>query len=86
MNNDKVVIDNEPTPVAKTVHSGKNTEDSYEGRKHEPDIDGPQQDSQETDEIYSDPRKEEDLPVGGVNVAELKANDLSKEGNPSKDR
>ena len=58
-----------------------NPEDSYEGRKHQPDIDGPQQASQETDEIYSDPRKEEDLPDGGKNVGDLNAFDLSKEGN-----
>lgn len=64
-----------PTPV------GKNTKDSYEGRKHKPDIDGPQQDSQETDEVYSDPRLEENLPLGGVNAADLNAHDLSKDGN-----
>lgn len=58
-----------------------NPRDSYEGRKHQPDIDGPQQASQETDEIYSDPRKEEDLPDGGKNVGDLNAYDLSKEGN-----
>ncbi|MBH0085714.1 hypothetical protein I6E84_05710 [Psychrobacter sp. SCQQ22] len=58
-----------------------NAQDSYEGRKHEPDIDGPQQDSQETDEIYADPRKEEDLPAGGKNVADLNAQDLSQKGN-----
>ncbi|KAA0915273.1 hypothetical protein [Psychrobacter sp. ANT_WB68] len=58
-----------------------NAQDSYEGRKHEPDIDGPQQKSQETDEIYSDPRKEENLPAGGKNVADLNAYDLSQKGN-----
>lgn len=58
-----------------------NPQDSYEGRKHEPNIDGPQQESQETDEIYSDPRKEEDLPAGGKNVADLNAYDLSQKGN-----
>ncbi|KAF0568378.1 hypothetical protein FQV37_1104 [Psychrobacter nivimaris] len=58
-----------------------NAPDSYEGRKHEPDIDGPEQDSQETDEIYSDPRKEENLPAGGKNVADLNAHDLSKNNN-----
>lgn len=55
-----------------------NARDSYEGRKYEPDIDGPQQKSQETDEIYSDPRKEENLPAGGKNVADLNAYDLSR--------
>lgn len=58
-----------------------NAPDSYEGRKHEPDIDGPQQKSQETDEIYADPRKEENLPDGGENVADLNAYDLSQKGN-----
>ena len=58
-----------------------NAPDSYEGRKHEPDIDGPQQKSQETDEIYADPRKEENLPDGGKNVADLNAYDLSQKGN-----
>ena len=58
-----------------------NAQDSYEGRKHEPNIDGPQQESQETDEIYVDPRKEENLPAGGKNVADLNAYDLSQEGN-----
>ncbi|MBP2280309.1 hypothetical protein H4W00_001122 [Psychrobacter sp. PL19] len=59
----------------------KNTEDSYEGRKYDPEIDGPQQKSQETDEIYADPRKEEDLPAGGKNVGDLDAHDLSQKGN-----
>lgn len=58
-----------------------NVQDSYEGRKHEPNIDGPQQESQETDEIYVDPRKEENLPAGGKDVADLNAYDLSQEGN-----
>ena len=62
----------------------KNPKDSYKGRKYEPDIDGPEQESQETDEIYSDPRKEEDLPAGGKNVADLNAYDLSKKGNESR--
>jgi hypothetical protein len=61
------------------VPTPKNTKDSYEGRKHLPDIDGPQQESQETDEIYSDPRKEENLPAGGKNVGEMNAYDLSQE-------
>lgn len=58
-----------------------NVKGSYEGRKNEPDIDGPQQESQETDEIYSDPRKEENLPPGGKNVGDLNAHDLSQKGN-----
>ncbi|MBE0405779.1 hypothetical protein ACT3TI_03140 [Psychrobacter sp. AOP22-C1-22] len=72
-NEEKVLVD-DPS----LLHP-KNSQDSYEGRKHEPDIDGPQQESQETDEIYSDPRKEEDLPAGGKNVADLDAHDLSQE-------
>lgn len=58
-----------------------NPKNSYEGRKHQPDIDGPQQASQETDEIYADPRKEEDLPAGGKNIADLNAYDLGREDN-----
>ncbi|MEN6669127.1 hypothetical protein AAJP47_02005 [Psychrobacter sp. B38] len=58
-----------------------NSKDSYEGRKHKPDIDGPQQASEETDEVYVDPRKEEDLPAGGKNVADLNAYDLSQNAN-----
>ena len=56
----------------------ENPKGSYEGRKYEPSIDGPEQDSQETDEIYADPRKEENLPAGGKNVANLNAHDLSQ--------
>lgn len=59
----------------------ENTEDSYEGRKYDPEIDGPEQVSQETDEIYTDPRKEENLPAGGKNVGELNAHDLSQKNN-----
>lgn len=70
-----VVVDD---PVAARAESSK---DSYEGRKYAPQIDGPIQDSQETDEIYADPRKEEDLPAGGKNVGDLNAFDLGQEGN-----
>ena len=59
----------------------ENPKDSYAGRKHKPEIDGPEQDSQETDEVYADPRKEENLPAGGKNAAELSAYDLSQKGN-----
>lgn len=74
--------DEEAVPVIDPVpaQSPKPT-DSYEGRKHQPDIDGPEQASQETDEIYVDPRKEENLPAGGKNVADLNAYDLSQNGN-----
>ncbi len=84
----KVLIDNEQPndeevvpvhdPVPDTL---ENPKDSYEGRKHDPEIDGPQQASQETDEIYADPRKSENLPAGGKNVADLNAYDLSQDGN-----
>lgn len=78
-NKEKVLVDD---PVASgPQNTRENTKDSYEGRKHESDIDGPQQDSQETDEIYSDPREEENLPAGGKNVADLNAHDLSKNNN-----
>lgn len=72
----------EAVPVIDPVsaQSPKST-DSYEGRKYQPDIDGPEQASQETDEIYVDPRKEEDLPAGGKNVADLNAYNLSQNGN-----
>ena len=49
----------------------KNPKDGYKGRKYEPDI----------DEVYVDPRKEEDLPPGGKNVADLNAYDLSQKNN-----
>jgi hypothetical protein len=73
LNNEQQVIIND-----KAALKAQNPKDSYEGRKHDVDIDGPQQDSQETDEIYSDPRKEENLPAGGKNVADLDAYDLSQ--------
>ncbi len=60
----------------------ENPKDSYEGRKYEPNIDGPEQASQETDEVFVDPRKEEDLPPGGKNVGDLNAHDLSQKNNP----
>lgn len=75
-NNEEPVSVNDPAKL-----HPDNATDSYEGRKHEPDIDGPQQDSQETDEIYADPRKEENLPAGGKNVGDLNAYDLSQKGN-----
>lgn len=74
-NEEKVIIDD---PV---VTDKLNPKNSYEGRKHEPNIDGPEQASQETDEVYSDPRKEENLPAGGKNIADLNAYDLSKNNN-----
>ncbi len=72
---EKVIIDDP------AINKPLNPKDSYEGRKYDPEIDGPQQASQETDEVYADPRKEEDLPAGGKNVAELNAYDLSIKGN-----
>lgn len=91
MTDNKIIIDDEHSVTlddnldsranADAQCAADNPKDSYEGRKHKPEIDGPQQASQETDEIYSDPRKEEDLPPGGKNVADLNAADLSQEGN-----
>ncbi|SLJ85347.1 hypothetical protein [Psychrobacter sp. DAB_AL43B] len=75
-NNEEPVFIDDPAAL-----EPDNTRDSYEGRKHDPEIDGPQQESQETDEIYSDPRKEENLPDGGKNVGDLNAYDLSQKGN-----
>lgn len=72
---ERVVVDD---PIAAKA---ENPKDSYEGRKHQPNIDGPEQASQETDEVYVDPRKEEDLPAGGRNVGELNAYDLTQEDN-----
>ena len=73
---DKKVLVDDPA-----VSHRPNPKGSYAGRKHEPEIDGPIEDSQETDEIYADPRKEEDLPAGGKNVGDLNAYDLSQKGN-----
>ena len=74
-NEEKVVVDD---PAALEPD---NPRDSYEGRKNDAEIDGPQQASQETDEIYADPRKEENLPDGGKNVGDLNAQNLSQKGN-----
>lgn len=75
--NDEAAVPVDDSVIAKK----ENPTGSYEGRKHEPKIDGPGQDSQETDEVYADPRKEEDLPAGGKNVADLNAYDLSQKNN-----
>lgn len=75
-NDEEPVVINDPVKA-----KPKNTKNSYEGRKYKPEIDGPEQASQETDEVYSDPRKEEDLPAGGKNVGDLNAHNLSQEGN-----
>lgn len=54
----------------------------YEGRKHKPDIDGPQQASQETDDVYEDGReKDVKLPPAGKNVGDLNAFDLGRHDN-----
>lgn len=76
-NNEEAVPMRDPASVRP-----ENPKDSYEGRKYEPNIDGPEQASQETDEVFVDPRKEEDLPPGGKNVADLNAHDLSQKNNP----
>ena len=74
-NEESVVVDDPAEAVS------QNLEGSYEGRKHEPNIDGPEQASQETDEVYADPRKQENLPAGGKDVDELNAYDLSQKNN-----
>lgn len=80
--NEKTVNNEEPVPVIDPAAlAPDNPKDSYEGRKNEPDIKGPTQKSQETDEIYADPRKDEKLPDGGKNVGDLNAFDLSQKGN-----
>ena len=61
------------------VDQVENPKDSYEGRKYEPEIDGPEQASQETDEVYVDPRDTENLPAGGKNVGDLNAYDLDRD-------
>ncbi|TXD98395.1 hypothetical protein ES754_05615 [Psychrobacter frigidicola] len=76
VNNEEEVFVDDPAALAP-----ENPEGSYEGRKNDPDIKGPQQKSQETDEIYADPRKDEDIPDGGKNVGDLSAFNLSQEGN-----
>lgn len=82
MSNNTGPNDEEAVPVRDPVVANpRNPNNSYEGRKHLPNIDGPEQASQETDEVYVDPRKEEDLPAGGKNVADLNAYDLSRNGN-----
>lgn len=74
VSNEEEVVIHDPAALAPD-----NTKDSYEGRKNDPDIDGPQQASQETDEIYADPRKEESLPDSGKNIGELNAYHLNQE-------
>ena len=80
--NKKTLNNEEPVPIYDPAAlEPDNPRDSYVGRKYKPDIKGPQEKSQETDEIYADPRKEEDLPDGGKNVGDLNAYDLSLKGN-----
>ena len=71
---DQVIVDDHADLV-----EAENPKDSYEGRKYEPKIDGPEQASQETDEVYVDPRDTEDLPAGGKNVGDLNAHNLGKD-------
>lgn len=73
----------EPVPVNDPIDRNTTSKDSYKGRKNQPNIDGPEQASQETDEIYVDPRRQEDLPAGGMNVADLNAYDLTQKDNVS---
>lgn len=74
LNNEEAVIVDDPV-------KGKleTPRDSYEGRKYMPNIKGPQSPSQETDEVFSDPRKEENLPDGGKNAGELNAFNLGRD-------
>lgn len=81
-NHNEIAVERNTVPAAaSTENKPENPEGSYEGRKHQPDIDGPEQASQETDEVYADPRKQEDLPPAGVNAGDLNVSDLSKEAN-----
>ncbi|WP_296404767.1 hypothetical protein [Psychrobacter sp.] len=65
--------------TAKTSDKGDLEAGSYEGTKHEPDISGPQQKSQETDDVYVDTRDQDSgLPPAGKNVGELNAFDLGR--------
>lgn len=76
VNNEEAVVVDDPA-----VGEVENPRGSYKGRKDLPNIKGPEAPSQETDEVYSDPRKEEDLPPAGKNVGELNAFNLGKEDN-----
>lgn len=76
---------NELPAIDQTQDSVKDAEEeklepgSYEGRKYQSEIDGPQQDSQETDDVYDDEReKDSGLPPAGKNVGELNAFDLGR--------
>ena len=64
---------------AETSDKGDLEQGTYEGRKHQPDIDGPQQASQETDDVYDEGREDDTrLPPAGKNVGELNAFDLGR--------
>lgn len=63
---------------SKGTEEGKEELGDYEGTKHQPEIDGEQQDSQETDEVYLDPRAQAGLPPAGKNVGDLNAHDLGR--------
>ncbi|UNK04790.1 hypothetical protein MN210_11390 [Psychrobacter raelei] len=55
---------------------------TYGGNKNLPEIDGPQQASQETDDVYEDTRKmNSGLPPAGKNVGDLNAFDLGRHDN-----
>ena len=75
-------IDDEDYPsVDKTdeAESADSEKGSYEGRKYDSKIDGPEQVSQETDEVYADPRAEAGLPPAGKNVADLTVDTLNSD-------
>lgn len=76
--NELPAIDQDQEPVEKT-DEGKLEPGSYEGRKYQPEIDGPQQDSQETDDVYDEEREQDaQLPPAGENVGDLNAFDLGR--------
>lgn len=64
---------------SETSEKGNLEPGDYEGRKHKPDIDGPQQASQETDDVYEEGRESDTrLPPAGKNVGDLNAYDLGR--------
>ena len=75
--NDSPSIDQNVDP--ENCDKGNLEPGDYEGRKHKPELDGPQQASQETDDVYDEGReKDSELPPAGKNVGELNAFDLGR--------
>lgn len=76
---DLPAIDKSQPEAEVNGEKGKLEKGSHEGRKHKSDIDGPQQASQETDDIYDEERETDaSLPRAGKNVGELNAFDLGR--------